>query len=1019
MKPAPPPDDEAERLLSLRALQVLDTPPEERFDRLARLAQSVLGAPIALISLIDERRQWIKSGRGLDGVGEIAREQSLCAYAILQDGVMEVPDLSCDERFLDHPLVGGGPRARFYAACPIHSPDGRRVGALCVADPRPRALSARERDALKDLAALAEDELAASALGRSLSLSEAFERQFRRRRRARAKRQRRGVLAGFSAAALGAPLAALAARASAAWGAAAAAAAAAGAAAAAAAALRDIESRRDAEERTDWLNARLRAILDSAKDVAIIATDLSGMITIYNAGAEKMFGYRAEEVIGRLTPAAFMGAEGVAAHARELGRRLGREVSQARVFMETARVGGEFEWVCRRKDGSRRVVGVSMAGLAYGGRLSGTLAIGRDVTEQRRAEEESARSAERLRAVFDASTASGIIVSDAEGMVRLFNAGAQRLLGYSAEEVVGRVSGAAFHDRAEIEARAAELAREFGRPPTEAEILARGVLSGGIEDREWTYVRKDGGRVPVRVVLTAIRGPGGALEGFVGVVSDMSAQRRAREEIARARDMAVEAAAAKSRFLANVSHEIRTPMNAILGLTGLLFDEERDADKRERLGLVRSAAEALLTLMNDVIDFSRAEAGELRLAEEDFDPREMIARAVDLLAPRARDKGLALSREFSADLPARLRGDPARLRQVLVNLISNAVKFTDAGFVRVVARRTGEAARPAWRIEVGDSGVGIPPQALSRLFVSFSQVDSSATRRHQGAGLGLAISRQLVERMGGRIGVDSEVGKGSVFWLELPLIEGDGATAAAAPARAESGRALRVLVVEDNDVNRRVIELTLRRLGHSVESAAGGREALEALASASFDLVLMDGQMPDMDGWEATRELRRREAAASAARTLVAALTADAMPEDRRRCFEAGMDEVLTKPVRAEELARVLDGAAAPVWDAAALARLRELAGERGLGEILARFRRDADAYARAMSDAVRVEDAAALSRAAHALKGAALSAAAARVAAACARLQESGGRAETRARLARVQAELEALRRTEPPAPV
>jgi len=1162
MIPASLPHDEADRLQSLRSLGLLDTPPEERFDRITRLAQALFGVPIALISFVDAERQWFKSRQGFAEPAETPRDVSFCAHAILGSDVFEIPDTHVDQRFRDNPLVTGA-GIRFYAGCPVAAPDGHRVGTLCILDQRPHRLTDKERWALKDLAVLVENEISATTLGRALARSLSFERQFQRKRRALTRRSNaRAVAAGFGSAAL--MLAALAAvsyrttsgfvdaerragrgyellsdvsaisglvkdeesavrafaltgdeRFARAFAAARAEASArsdalgasltdddeqrplaraladaarrraalaarvvdarrvGGAAAARVAALgeparremsalaeaeraidrterarlaerraraeadarrlilvvafgggtaallvllagawirRNVLAREAVEEETNWLNARLRAILDSAKQVAIIATDLGGTITVFNPGAEWLLGYRASEVIGRLTPAAFMRADGVAAHARELSRRLGREVTPDQSFLETALAGGEYEWTCWRKDGQAVVVSVSMAGLENDGKLAGTLAIGRDVTAQRRAESEAAAASERLRAVFDASTAIGIIVTDVEGVIRLFNVGAERLLGWTAAEVVGRMKPDAFHDAEEVAARRAELARELGREALDSEVFTFGVVAGGTEDREWTYVRRDGTKLPVRLVLTAVRGADGKPDGFLGVFADVSAQHRASAEIERARDLALRAAEAKSQFLANVSHEIRTPMNAILGMTGLLLDEATQPRARDQLETVRTAVDALLALINDLLDFSKIEAGKLRLEEQDFDPREVVARAVDLFAARARGKGLALSFEAAPDLPAILRGDPGRLRQVLLNLIGNAVKFTEKGSVRVSAA----VAPDGIRVEVADTGIGIPAESFPRLFQSFSQVDGSTTRRYEGTGLGLAISRQLVELMRGRIGAESEPGRGSTFWFELPLARGR------APAREEgaaaavvaSGRPLRVLVVEDNGVNQKVLLMLLRRLGHSAEAAAGGREALESLAAIRYDLVLMDCQMPDMDGYETTRELRRRELSGGP-RTPVVALTANVLPDDRRRCFEAGMDDFLAKPVRIEDLARVVAEQLREPLNRETVGRFRDIVGEQSFAEVRLEFLRSARELVDALTAADRSDDHAALRRAAHTLKGASASLGADRLEALCRKIEalDPAERALRRELISRADVELESVR--------
>ncbi|MGA2006116.1 MAG: ATP-binding protein [Solirubrobacteraceae bacterium] len=433
----------------------------------------------------------------------------------------------------------------------------------------------------------------------------------------------------------------------------------------------------------------------------------------------------------------------------------------------------------------------------------------------------------------------------------------------------------------------------------------------GLVSRPWRHRYKDGTIIDAEITSDDCELDGRACR--IVLSQDVTERNAAIAALAGARDQAVEASKVKSAFLANVSHEIRTPMNGVIGMNELLLDTALDVQQRTYAEQVARSGEQMMTVINDILDLSKIEAGRFELDITDFDLRDTIELTCAAGRPQAIAKGLAIDLTLGADVPVRARGDSTRIRQVLGNLVANAVKFTAQGSIVV---RGDCASRPdgaiALRLQVTDTGIGIAPQTLERLFQPFEQADASTTRNYGGTGLGLAIARELTERMGGTIGAASEPDVGSTFWFELEL----GAAAAAPVLRAVAlpagiapagSRLPLVLVAEDNRVNQIVAVATLQRLGCAVQVVGDGAAALAALAGGHFDAVLMDCQMPGMDGFSATEELRRRERARGERRhTPVIAMTASAMKGDVERCLAVGMDDHVSKPVRFEVLAETL-----------------------------------------------------------------------------------------------------------------
>jgi len=456
-------------------------------------------------------------------------------------------------------------------------------------------------------------------------------------------------------------------------------------------------------------------------------------------------------------------------------------------------------------------------------------------------------------------------------------------------------------------------------------------------------------------------------------------------QIASARDAAIEASRLKSEFLANMSHEIRTPLNGVIGLATLLLDTPLNREQRDRVVTLRSAGEHLLALVNDILDFSKIETGNLELEQVDFELPKVIDEVISLYASSAFDKGVRLRIDTDASVPRSVIGDPARLRQILTNLLGNALKFTETGSVTLRITAEGRHS-PTVRFEVVDTGIGISAEAQQRIFAPFVQAESSTTRRFGGTGLGLPICRQLVELMGGVLSVDSRLGVGSTFWFTIPFDPPSlevssrpyfeaGAPEPVPPVRHPG----RVLLVEDNAINQQVALGFLKHLGWDADVAADGLEGLEAALARPYSVILMDCQMPRMDGYEATQRIRAAERE-SGSHTPIVALTAGAMAGDRERCLEAGMDDYLSKPIDLNRLEATMDRWAnagdgeidEPMLDPERASELRAMPGARGslLDDAAAMFREQAPAVVESIAELAASERWMAVSERAHALKG-------------------------------------------------
>jgi PAS domain S-box-containing protein len=520
--------------------------------------------------------------------------------------------------------------------------------------------------------------------------------------------------------------------------------------------------------------------------------------------------------------------------------------------------------------------------------------IASEVTDQvlarKRLEEEQAR----FRATFE-NAAVGIAHVGLDGRWLLVNQRLCDLLGYPREELLRKT----FQDITHPDDLEADL--EQAKRLASAEIE-----SYKLEKR---YLRRDGSIVWGRLTGSLQRRPSGEPDYFIAVIMDIDERKKMEGALLEAKEAAEAANRAKSRFLANMSHEIRTPMSGIMGMVDLVLDTSLLPEQRRFLELAKSSAESLLEVLNDILDFSKIEAGNLDFNERPFAVRQCVTGAVELLSLKARGKGLALTLDLAEDVPEIVVGDPDRLKQVLFNLVGNAVKFTEQGGISLrvgLTRREGiPPGMHALAFSVSDTGIGIPDEMRDRLFKSFSQVDSSSTRKYGGSGLGLVICKEIVQRMGGEIDVESTAGGGSVFSFTA-LFRGVGSLASAPRSAAPPAESPAAFAEKATPLVRELVTMLLRQRGYDFAVATNGREAVDAWESGAFALVLMDVQMPGMDGLAATRAIREKERERGT-RTVIIALTAHALKEDEKRCLQAGMDDYLTKPLRISGLYEKLD----------------------------------------------------------------------------------------------------------------
>lgn len=733
--------------------------------------------------------------------------------------------------------------------------------------------------------------------------------------------------------------------------------------------------------------------LDQHAIVAI--TDPAGRIVYVNDRFCAISGYGRDELLGQNHQLL-----NSALHPPEFFIKMWRTISSGQVWK------GEIR--NRTKDGRLYWVDTTIVPfLGESGRPEQYIAIRTDITSQKLAVERLRQSEERFSKAFHASPDMLSLSRLGDNVFIDANESFLRITGFARDEVIGRSSF--------------DLGI-WGDLDTARAVKRTLIENGQVRDLPVVGRSRSGELLPVSYSADVIDVDGRRC--VLAVVHDMRKIRQAEAALADARDAALAASEAKSSFLATVSHEIRTPLNGVLGAAQLLEMVVTTPEQHDYVRLILNSGESLLLLINEILDFSRIESGHLRIESIDFELGELVDAVGGSLAVLATQKGLALETVVDPEIPDWLRGDPLRLRQILVNLIGNAIKFTETGGVTVRVRPFWKDDRVSMlRFEVIDTGSGVAKDAQARIFEAFTQADGSITRRHGGTGLGLAIAQRLVALMGGEIGVDSEPGSGSTFWFTAqfdkaaPLVNQGAVTVLTEIPAGVRGHAL---LVEDNHTNQRVARQMLEYLGFTVDVVNDGSAALEKLSAGGYDLVLMDCQMPILDGLAATRAWRARETERGLARLPIIALTANVLPEERQAVLAAGMDDFLAKPVTLERMRAVIEpwrpvsgsrgpgplvvhsdsrsaepcGADTERFDTDRLTELRTLFGGQ-FEELVANFLHDTPRRLAVMDAGVQAEDRKRLKESAHAIKGSAANMAAPRLALLCETLERMA-RADT-----------------------
>ena len=712
--------------------------------------------------------------------------------------------------------------------------------------------------------------------------------------------------------------------------------------------------------------ARMRSIIRSTSDgVVIVSAD--GIIEQTNPALESLFGYSRDELIGQ-SVAMLMSEENADLLRADIGKFIEEGQSQL--------VGQPYESIGIGKDKQPIPIEVAINKFDSLDRLSFAGFI-RDISDRKKALEQEKKALAQFEEAVQ-SALDAIIVIDSKDRIISFNPAAEEIFGYTADEAIGRKMANLIVPEKYRDAHLAGMQHylDTGEGP---------VLGNRIEIEG---MRKSGEEFELELAVRNIDSPLGSI--FIGYARDITARKAAEKELVTAKENAEVANKTKASFLAMMSHEIRTPLSGVLGILDLLKDTNLSAEQKNHLDVANQSGISLMTIINDILDFSKLDAGRLEIEHGSFHVETAISDITGLVKASAYNKNVELISSVKSDVPEYLTGDRHRISQVLINLVSNAIKFTNAGTVEILVENIGSEKKPNIRFSVKDSGLGIPEDKQDQLFTEFATLDQEYSTKFGGTGLGLAISKALVQAMDGTIAFKSTYGLGSEFWFDLPLIE---VTDAKDKELEEANLAnitqneepLKVLVADDNETNQMIISVILKRLGCYTDIVSDGLQAVQAAKDNRYDIIFMDVSMPNMDGLEATKQIRELSSDMSSVK--IVALTAYTQEEDKLRVFDAGMDAFLSKPVFRKDIVSVINKLLTTqtiadeednnqtalqenILDQQTLSQVTDGMDENDISDLFVMFSRDLSRHLNNANKAVKSEDIALLERSSHGLKG-------------------------------------------------